>query len=157
MTIESVDEGDAVLKGSEVLFDAENFSFEVHSVSATYRGALSADGKRLSGTWIQRGTPFPLDLTPQTYTVLVLSFVAIAIAAFAALFTLLRFDEQVVAALLARALATTSRRISTIGPRDRVAYDGLCLRKVGEAADARRYPAPRGPGRRGWSQTSPLL
>jgi hypothetical protein len=142
VTIESVDQGEAVLKGSEVLCDGENFSFDVHSVSATYRAGFSADGKTLSGTWIQGGRLFPLDLSRRIHTVAALSYFAIAIAALAALFTLLRFDDRIVATILAqrwlRPVVVFAPLMLAIGLR----ATGYAYEKLAAAADARRYPAP---------------
>jgi hypothetical protein len=58
----SVDEGGLVVPVVMVQ-SGTNVSYEQKGVPGSYSGTLSADGKRLSGTFTQRGTSLPLTFT----------------------------------------------------------------------------------------------
>jgi serine-type D-Ala-D-Ala carboxypeptidase/endopeptidase len=59
VTFDSLDQGAIGLEGSNATLKGNNFTFEIPSVSGTYSGTLSDDGKTITGTWSQ-GKPLPL-------------------------------------------------------------------------------------------------
>jgi uncharacterized protein (TIGR03435 family) len=68
-TLYNADQASQSLNASSVSQDGSTFKFKVDLLSANYDGKLSADGKSISGTWIQGGQPSPLTLvraTPET-------------------------------------------------------------------------------------------
>ena len=64
VTLDSLDQHAMGLAGSNAVLKGDSFSFEIPSVSGTYTGMLSADGKTISGMWNQ-GVPLPLVFTRQ--------------------------------------------------------------------------------------------
>ncbi|MFZ0677411.1 hypothetical protein [Candidatus Binatus sp.] len=64
VTLDSLDQAAMGLQGSNAVLSGNGFSFDIPSVSGTYSGTLSTDGKSISGTWSQ-GTPLPLVFTRQ--------------------------------------------------------------------------------------------
>jgi len=63
-TFDSLDQGAMGLPFSVVKLEGRNLSLGVPNVGGIYKATLSADGDKLSGTWIQRRV-FPLDLARQ--------------------------------------------------------------------------------------------
>jgi len=63
-TLDSLDQGAMGLPFSVVKLDGRQLSLGVPAVAGIYKATLSADGNKLSGTWVQRRV-FPLDLTRQ--------------------------------------------------------------------------------------------
>jgi len=61
-TLDSLDQGAMGLPFSVVKLEGRNLSLGVPNVGAIYKATLSADGNKLSGTWVQRRV-FSLDLT----------------------------------------------------------------------------------------------
>jgi hypothetical protein len=62
VTLDSPDQHAFGLPGSNAALQGETFTFEVPSVSGTYSGTLSADGKTITGTWTQKAS-LPLVFT----------------------------------------------------------------------------------------------
>jgi uncharacterized protein (TIGR03435 family) len=68
-TIYNVDQAGQSLKASSVALDGSTFKFKVDTMSISYEGKLSAEGKSMSGTWTQGTQSYPLTLaraTPET-------------------------------------------------------------------------------------------
>ena len=63
--VDSLDQGAMGLPFSVVKLEGRSLSLGVPNVGAIYKATLSADGNKLSGTWVQRRV-FSLDLTRQT-------------------------------------------------------------------------------------------
>ena len=63
-TFDSPDQGAFGLPLSDVAFDGETFSATLATASASYSGALNAEGTRIEGTWTQGPNTMPLVLTP---------------------------------------------------------------------------------------------
>lgn len=63
-SLDSLDENAFGLTCANVTFSDQEFSFEVPVVHGQWSGALSEDGRTLTGTWIQ-GRPLPLSLQRQ--------------------------------------------------------------------------------------------
>jgi pimeloyl-ACP methyl ester carboxylesterase len=61
--LQSIDQGPGFLSLSGIGHDGANVRFEVQSIGGVFEGALSPDGKTLSGQWTQGGRPLPLSLT----------------------------------------------------------------------------------------------
>lgn len=61
-TVDSLDQGAMGLPFSVVKLEGRNLSLGVPNVGAIYKATLSADGNKLSGTWVQHRV-FSLDLT----------------------------------------------------------------------------------------------
>ena len=62
-TLDSPDQGAAGIPASEVSATGAELRFAVSSIRMTYTATLSADGARLSGTFVQGGAQFPLELS----------------------------------------------------------------------------------------------
>jgi len=65
-TLYNVDQAGQSLNASSVSLDGSTFTFKVDLMSMSYVGKLSADGKSMSGTWMQGTQVTPLDLTLAT-------------------------------------------------------------------------------------------
>jgi len=63
-SVDSLDQGAMGLECAHILLEGNNFSFGVPVVSGHWSGALSGDGKTLTGTWTQ-GQPLPLNFERQ--------------------------------------------------------------------------------------------
>jgi CubicO group peptidase (beta-lactamase class C family) len=63
--LDSLDQSAYGIECSNAKFAGSDFSFEIPRVKGDYKGTLSADGKRLSGTWTQEKS-WPLVLERQT-------------------------------------------------------------------------------------------
>jgi len=63
-SLDSLDQGAMGIPCSNVKLKGQKLTLEVPAVHGTYSGTLSADGNKLSGTWMQ-GAPLTLDLTRQ--------------------------------------------------------------------------------------------
>ncbi|MGA2371091.1 MAG: serine hydrolase domain-containing protein [Candidatus Korobacteraceae bacterium] len=63
-TLDSLDQGAMGLPFSVVKLDGRQLSLGVPNVGGIYKATLSADGNKLTGTWVQHRV-FPLDLTRQ--------------------------------------------------------------------------------------------
>jgi len=64
-TMDSPDQGAKGLPVSSVTIDGNSVTIESKPIGAIYKGELSPDGKRMTGTWSQRGVSLPLDLAWQ--------------------------------------------------------------------------------------------
>ncbi len=62
VTLDSLDQHAMGLAGSNAVLKGDSFSFEVPSVSGTYKGIVGDDGNSINGTWSQ-GVPMPLVFT----------------------------------------------------------------------------------------------
>jgi len=62
-TLDSPAQGAYGLEGANTQLSGAKFSFEVPSVHGSYSGAVSADGKTISGTWTQGGAALKLVFT----------------------------------------------------------------------------------------------
>ena len=65
--MDSLDQAAMGIACSGVKLKGQKVSFDVPAVNGTYSGTLSADGNKLSGTWMQ-AAPLPLELTRQAKT-----------------------------------------------------------------------------------------
>ena len=63
-SLDSLDQGAMGIPCSNIKLKGQKLTLEVPAVHGTYSGTLSADGSKLSGTWMQ-GAPLTLDLTRQ--------------------------------------------------------------------------------------------
>jgi len=59
VTLDSLDQHAMGLAGSNAVLKGDSFSFEIPSVSGTYKGIVGDDGNSINGTWSQ-GVPMPL-------------------------------------------------------------------------------------------------
>jgi hypothetical protein len=64
-TMDSPDQGAKGLPVSSIAIDGNSVTIESKPIGAIYMGKLSPDGKRMTGTWNQRGIALPLDLVWQ--------------------------------------------------------------------------------------------
>jgi CubicO group peptidase (beta-lactamase class C family) len=64
-SVDSLDQHAFGLECANVALKGKDFSFDVPVVNGKWSGKLSADGKRLTGSWTQ-GSPLALNLTRQT-------------------------------------------------------------------------------------------
>ncbi|MFB3827914.1 MAG: alpha/beta hydrolase family protein [Bryobacteraceae bacterium] len=62
-TLDSLDQGATGIPLSTLTTDAGKINFEIAALGAQYEGALSADGKQITGTFHQRGLTLPLLFT----------------------------------------------------------------------------------------------
>jgi serine-type D-Ala-D-Ala carboxypeptidase/endopeptidase len=69
-TLDSLDQDVTDLSCADVALAGNKFSFEIPSAHAKWSGTLSADGKTLSGTWVQ-GDSTPLNFERQTTAITV--------------------------------------------------------------------------------------
>ncbi len=68
-TLYNVDQAGQALKASSVVVDGSTFKLSIDTMSITFDGKLSADGKSITGTWTQGAQSNPLTLartTPET-------------------------------------------------------------------------------------------
>ncbi len=65
-TMDSPDQGATGIPVSDVTVTGDSLTLAVDRIGGTYRGALSAAGDTLDGTWTQSGQSIPLLLTPAT-------------------------------------------------------------------------------------------
>ncbi len=65
-TLDSPDQGANGLGCADFHLDGDALTFSVPVVHGTWKGTVSADGKRLTGTWDQ-GSPMPLEFTRDTF------------------------------------------------------------------------------------------
>jgi hypothetical protein len=60
-TMDSPSQGANGLAGDNVKLDGASLGFDIPSVGGHYQGAVSADGKKITGTWTQQGRSMPLE------------------------------------------------------------------------------------------------
>ncbi len=65
-TLDSIDQGANGIPCADFLVEGNNLSFRVPPVNGSWKGAVSEDGKILSGTWTQ-GRSIPLTLTKEIF------------------------------------------------------------------------------------------
>lgn len=65
-TLDSLDQNAMGIPCADFQLDGANLSFRVPAVKGTWKGAASADGASLTGTWDQ-GRPMPLNFTRDTF------------------------------------------------------------------------------------------
>jgi uncharacterized protein (TIGR03435 family) len=69
VALRSIDQGGQPISASSASFDGGVFKFAIEMIEGTYEGKMSPDGKSITGTWKQGGSPLPLVLeraTPET-------------------------------------------------------------------------------------------
>jgi uncharacterized protein len=64
-TMDSPDQGAKGIPTSSVAVDGRTVKIEAKLLGASYKGELSGDGKRIAGSWSQRGASLPLILEKQ--------------------------------------------------------------------------------------------
>src|SRR5580692_6056190 len=62
----SIDQGGAPLPVIKITLEGATVKMSLTSISGTYEGKLSADGKTITGNWTQGPSPLPLNLTRAT-------------------------------------------------------------------------------------------
>ncbi len=63
-TLDSLDQGARGIPVGSVTVEGEKVRIEVPAVSGRFEGKLTADPRKLEGTWYQGGQELPLTLTP---------------------------------------------------------------------------------------------
>lgn len=64
-TMRSIDQGGQAF-AAQITSQAEAVRITLPGIGATFEGKVASDGRSITGTWVQAGTPFPLVLTRAT-------------------------------------------------------------------------------------------
>jgi dienelactone hydrolase len=61
--LESIDQAPGLIGLSAIHRDGQRVTFDIKSIGGAFDGAMSSDGRSLTGQWTQGGRPLPLSLT----------------------------------------------------------------------------------------------
>jgi pimeloyl-ACP methyl ester carboxylesterase len=139
--LDSPDWGGGALRGSNVLFDGSNFSFDVHYVHGSYRGTLSGDGRRLVGAWIQTGS-VPLNFTRRLLPPIVTRNAAVLVVLLTALVLWRRFGDKIAPGIPRWRWTPVVVAIAPLALAGALLTGGYFYEKTSETIDVKLYPPP---------------